>query len=599
MILIAGIALGCYAHTGGFEFVYDDDVQVALNQRIRSFSNLPQAFSENFWAFNAPSSFTNYYRPLHTITYMAGYALGGLSPPTYHWINILLHVVTCLSVYWLGNRILRDAWISFWGALVFATHPMHSENVAWIAGVTDLGCALFYFISLGAYLKYREDVPRRSSWLAVSLLSFFAALLYKEMAFTLPLAVALAEILCVARKPGASWISSWKHWLPFLPVLGIYLALRIHALGTFARMAIDIPFGVAERGLTMIYFVGRYLQDLIIPIQHNAYHVFRPFSQLKPLEWGSSFLILACWTGFVSWLWKRDKRTAFPAAFTVLALLPVLNLGGTGQNMYTERYLYIPSFGFSLAAVAAGFRAVRNRTAAHVLAGLLVTLLGVRSVVQSSIWKDNKTLYASILEVSPDAALIHNNLGNIYFSERNLEAAGREFQAGLDADSRMFVRSKSDRTHSLLGLSSVSDAEGKPDTARRLAEEARSLSPTSSAAHQMLGMLAGKAGDYAEAEGHLRRALELQPANAMARVNLGNLLLIRNDLAGAEREFRTAASLDPLRPGPRVSLGLLLLQQGRHAEAAGTLREALRLDPENPHARKALQVIESNSGVRK
>src|SRR5262245_57616828 len=89
LALVAALAAACYAQTLGYGFVYDDDVQIVRNPRIRSFANLPVAFSENVWAFNGPQAFTNYYRPLQTATYMAAYALGKLDPRPYHLLAIV------------------------------------------------------------------------------------------------------------------------------------------------------------------------------------------------------------------------------------------------------------------------------------------------------------------------------------------------------------------------------------------------------------------------------------------------------------------------------------------------------------------------------
>src|SRR6058998_2513305 len=137
--LVALVPLLCFVQTSSYAFVYDDDVQIVLNPRIRSFANLRTAFTENFWAFNSSSSFSNYFRPLQTITYMLGYAGGGLAPPVYHRINIVLHVLASLAAYWLGRQLFRTGSIALWGALLFAAHPMHTETVAWIAGLTDAG----------------------------------------------------------------------------------------------------------------------------------------------------------------------------------------------------------------------------------------------------------------------------------------------------------------------------------------------------------------------------------------------------------------------------------------------------------------------------
>jgi len=62
---------------------------------------------------------------------------------------------------------------------------MHVESVAWIAGITDPLCAVFYFGALYAYLN-RDPAKIWKTGLITSLL-FLGALFSKEMALTLHL----------------------------------------------------------------------------------------------------------------------------------------------------------------------------------------------------------------------------------------------------------------------------------------------------------------------------------------------------------------------------------------------------------------------------
>jgi tetratricopeptide (TPR) repeat protein len=592
--IVATVALVCYCQTAGYGFVYDDDVQIVLNPRIRSFANVGAAFTENFWAFNSSSSFSNYFRPLQTITYMAGYAVGGLAPSVYHGINIVIHALASLAAFWLGRQLFRTGSIALWGALLFAAHPMHTETVAWIAGLTDAGCGLFYFLSLAAYLRSRHDERGAWNWRLLSLSSFLLALFYKEMALTLPLLIILTDLTIRRKGYGDSVPERFKRWFPYALSLLLYTLLRINALGAFARMGTNLHISLLDRFLTMIYFLGRYLQDLALPLRHNAFHVFRPFSVLGFIEWVLPLSVLAVWAAVFWFLLKRnngDRRPAFLSLAAVLTLIPVLNLGGIGLNMYAERYLYIPSLYFSLFAAVLVDQHMHNSRRKGLLLGALVLVLASLTIGRNSVWKNNKTLYAATTAVSPEAIPMRVNLGRIYFEEGNITAARREFQAGLDADAQSYVSSPRDRAASLLGLSSVASVEGDIESALKYAEEARAAMPDLSDAYQTLGMLMARKGSYAEAEKLLRRALELQPNNVVARLNIGNIFMLRNELRAAEKEYRAAMEFDPRAAAPRVALALVLAKTNRTSEARSRLHEALNLDPSNAQARKILQQI--------
>src|SRR4030042_6544665 len=116
---------------------------------------------------------------------MAACAICELSPVPYHLINIILHLLACLAVLWIGWELFPDGWVALGGALLFAVHPMHTEGVAGGAGITALGAGLFYFISIGAYLHFRRIPSPSRIWLVIASLAFLCSLFYKEMALTL------------------------------------------------------------------------------------------------------------------------------------------------------------------------------------------------------------------------------------------------------------------------------------------------------------------------------------------------------------------------------------------------------------------------------
>ena len=62
-------------------------------------------------------------------------------------------------------------WRARFAALRVAVHPAHVEPVAWIAGSTDVNCALMVFLSLVAWSRSRrERLAERSgaAWLALT-----------------------------------------------------------------------------------------------------------------------------------------------------------------------------------------------------------------------------------------------------------------------------------------------------------------------------------------------------------------------------------------------------------------------------------------------
>src|SRR3989449_10942185 len=141
------LSIVVFANSLPGNFVWDDEIQVVKNWRIRSFENLPSAFTSAFWSFlgTEAESQTNFYRPVQTITYMSAYSIGELSPVAYHVFNLAYHVLASLFVYLICIELVLAPTIALGIAALFAVHPVHTEAVAWIAGVPDVACGAFYF----------------------------------------------------------------------------------------------------------------------------------------------------------------------------------------------------------------------------------------------------------------------------------------------------------------------------------------------------------------------------------------------------------------------------------------------------------------------
>ena len=145
IILIASFAV--YFNALFNDFVYDDKVQVLENHWIKDIKFIPEIFSKSVWSFQKGAVISNYYRPLMHLIYMLNYYIFGLNPWGFHLVNILFHAGVSVLVFIIGLRLLRESQHqasasymipSFIAALLFATHPIHTEAVTWVAGLPDL-----------------------------------------------------------------------------------------------------------------------------------------------------------------------------------------------------------------------------------------------------------------------------------------------------------------------------------------------------------------------------------------------------------------------------------------------------------------------------
>jgi len=148
-----------------------------------------------------------YYRPLTNLSYLLDKYLWGEQAFGFHLTNLLLHLGNTLLVFRLTLEVVRIPLAAWAGALLFAVHPIHTESVDMILGRTDLLATLFYLITFLLFRHYlgSRGTPKAPYLYTASLVSFFLALLSKEMAVTLLLIILLDSPL----PSGPTWLRSW------------------------------------------------------------------------------------------------------------------------------------------------------------------------------------------------------------------------------------------------------------------------------------------------------------------------------------------------------------------------------------------------------
>jgi tetratricopeptide (TPR) repeat protein len=127
--------------------------------------------------------------------------------------------------------------------------------------------------------------------------------------------------------------------------------------------------------------------------------------------------------------------------------------------------------------------------------------------------------------------------------------------------------------------------DSDPKQAEAFFLEAVTLDPDYAPAHRELGWLLSHTEPGAQAEYHLRRALELNPSDSWGRIYLGNLLWARGDVGGAIKEYECAIELMPDEALPLWSLANVYENQELWDQAEALYEKAVTLDPNDGIAR--------------
>ena len=553
ILIVIGVALSVYLNTLPNEFVVDDLHQVVDNQWITSPSHLPEIFSSGVWDFEGRES--SYYRPVMYVFYLVTYMIFGLKPWAFHLVNILLHAAVTGLVFLFvqricAERIPADRWYlasPFVAAMLFAVHPIHTEAVAWIAGITDLSYSFFYLLGLTLYARSGKG---RDLFYVLSLLSYFLALLCKEPAMTFPVILFAYELVFSRGK--SSWRIILIRLIPFCLIFLLYAGLRAWALGSLAPPVSSVTLSPSAYALNVLILFSRYMGKLVFPVNLNFWHVFKPIASLSTAD--SIFALLAAGIcAFIVFLVRSNRPGLFASVLTVVPLAPVFVFSRMNQgieNVFTERYLYLVSAGFVL-LVAEGGDWCRRRIpfgthiVAIVLAVLIVTL-SIGTMQRNMVWQDSYSLWSDAARKSPESAIARMNHGYALLSQQKMNEGLVEIQEALRLrptllaeknakgvfyaqkgltkkailEFHFIIAAKPDYAPAHYNLGILYDNKGWIDQAIQKYEAAIKIQPDYAEAHNNLGIALARKGFKAEAVKHLKEAIRLRPTDVEFAINL-------------------------------------------------------------------------------
>ena len=170
---------------------------------LSSFSNyfVGDDFTWLRWAATTPVEgiskyFTDatgfFYRPIEKLFFLTNYLVFWLNPAGYHFLGLIVHIVTTWIVYLLTLKLTNTKLIALISSLFFLLLPMHHESIFWSSSSGGLFAGLFFLMSVYFYIAHIQTNKKLSLFL--SLTSFILALLSHETAVTLPLVILFLNI---------------------------------------------------------------------------------------------------------------------------------------------------------------------------------------------------------------------------------------------------------------------------------------------------------------------------------------------------------------------------------------------------------------------
>jgi Flp pilus assembly protein TadD len=643
-ILVATAAVFARGLTG--ELVYDDRLLIARNPSITDLSALPRLFTRGYWDFLGPreAEYIGYWRPLSALVQALLWPIAGTRPLSYHVVSLASHLGAVTAAFLIARRLGGGAWLAGATALLFGLHPVHVESVAWISALNDplFGCLGLF--SIERFLAWRARGSRGIPML--SLACFSLALLTKELAVAfLPLLVLFDCLHPVQlREPGAiahpAPLSGWlrpfsapraplRAFAPFAAALALYLVARMLVFASpragLERITTDFMVSAQRLALLRVEIFGGALELLTVPLELNVFRPFRPF--LAPFD--PALVRAAVFGGVYAALLlvaiRRARRLALAVLLVVpAALLPVLvKVQSLGAFPLSDRFLYVPAFGFALGTALFLGRAFPRRVATSLVL-LLAGLYAARDVTRIGVWHDEETLFRASAAQSPRSAYVLWGLGRVLLERTNATRDPRdlaEASAVFERAARLLEEAKHEPTDLMvtsrdflqvnLGLAwcsihaedwsaailvledlvrRIEGIQEEERKARELGIRVREQALDLERVYTALAVAQYRSGDFDGAERSFARALEIQPETPETHQNLGRMYAAQGRWEEAARAFEKSSRLRPGYTEDRLLLAQALQTLGRSEEAEEL---ALPLAEELPARAEPLIVLAS------
>lgn len=596
-LALVAITWFVFGQTLRHDFVdFDDHIYVYQNPVINRGLSLAGVIG----AFTNPHA--GNWHPLTTISHMLDCQLFGLRAGGHHFMNVLLHTIAVLLLFFVLKQMTGAFWQSAFVAAVFAIHPLHVESVAWVSERKDVLSAVFFMLTLGAYVRYarRRSIGR---YLTVAL-CLALGLMSKPMLVTVPFVLLLLDywpLNRISREKSAvtgqktqardQWSVVSSLVTEKIPLFALCVASCITTLLVkhYAKTSIDqLPFTWRLSNAVISYVV--YIWQMFWPAQLAPFYP-HPNNQL-PL-WqvllASVFLIVV---SALAIRCRKERSYILTGWFWYIGMLvPVIGLMQVGEQARADRYTYLPQIGLYMMIVwgvtnlmqptmigssdcrssATGSRPLSSGSNsgykplfAAIMATILIAL-SWRSFAQTSHWQNSETLWNHTMTVSPANDMAHTNLGYLFLNRSDFDQAISHFQKALE------IRSSRAFGHYKVGEALIENN---------------------------LGVALTHKGRLTEAIDHYEKAAEMRPDYGDAYLNLGSILFGQARTDEAIALWRKAAATLPKDAGFHTLLGDEFLKKGLPKDAIAEYEHAIRIFPRDSVSRNNLAWLLATSSDR-
>jgi tetratricopeptide (TPR) repeat protein len=509
--------------------------------------------------------------PVRDTDILIDFMLFGDNWGIHHMGNLMWYLLGCGLFLGICRHLLGTGLASWTAAALFCVHPVHGENIAWLAGRKDLLGMAFFLAAWWLWLR-RKNQGRAAP---LVFLLFVVGVWSKNTTIVLPAVLLLCD-LTVHQKAFSKRLGHWLLWaLVALPLL-----LLSAGLGRQMRL-----FGEAQHSSTLD---GATLQMQLWAADLGRLFWPKDLALAYPIPDSGQAGALVLAVTLVGGLWVvawRFRRIAPGLSLGIglffICALPT-NVFNDLQNLSADRYLLLPSMGIALfLGTLLRLEALTSRRRLQFACLLALLPLALLSQQQSRVWKSDLQLWAASASAQPEvlqnvtgharalrdagqadlaisllnmaeerfskAAKFYQSRGAIHLKRKDLKAAEADYRHALDLNPELRISGND--------LAFILSRTGRLDEAIPIAQRVTQSHPLYAKGFNTLGALLLDARQLDAAETALLQAEYLSYQDANAACNLGSVfwLKMQEDPAArpsAEWWWSICKRRDPSTPTP-------------------------------------------------
>ena len=585
IFLLVAITFIFYGNSINNDFAFDDGEYYTSNQFVqKGFDGIYDLFTkESMYGFYGHASLVSggRWRPLSLIVFALEKEFFDADPHTCHFINLLFLVVTCIiMLLFLRKYVFKQSPIAaFIIVLLFIIHPVHTEAVSHVKSLDELLSWLFLLLTMYCSLNF---LTKKNYWqLILALIFYFLALISKENGISFIAILPLTFYFFTTQKLRVILFTT----LSFIAVLGIYIFMRISIVPIMSKAGTDIlnaPYLYAtpvQHIATALMVLGRYILLLIWPNPLSCDYSYNQIPYVTFTDWRVWLSILSQAVLLIYALTqiKNKNLVAYGILFYFCSIFIVSNILIDVGTFIGERFLYQPSFGFSIAIAVAfnklmekiSFKSITQKFS--IISSLIVivmVLCGFQTMTRNAEWNNDQQLWIDDVKKVPNSVLAHENVGNNY-----LKAA----------------------TAALTPKESIDDMNKALNEFKTTIK----ILPTYSISWVNLGYTYSRLNNNDSAEKAFLQAIVVDSTFAPPYNNLGTIYFGKNQYPKAMTYFEKGIKIDSTYADAYGNLGACYQNTGQYEKAILFYKKALQLNPNLDIVKQNLTNIEKLLGPKK